>query len=101
MVRNYPYVVSASPVRSIWAALSAPPPPIEALRLRNLSIRSRIYQLITMNSRGIPVHKMNTSKRHQDLKSAKRAGFIQALEFIERPKRSGARASRHPPRWHA
>ncbi len=57
--------------------------------------------LISMNSHGIPsASDESGTEGQQDPKQKTNAGFIQALRFI-RTQRSGARASRHPPRWRA
>jgi len=58
--------------------------------------------LISMNSHGIPNASDDSGiEGHQDPNKTKtNTGFIQALRFI-RTQRSGARASRHPPRWRA
>ena len=57
-----------------------------------------------VDSREFPCHPCSTDEdgTQDRAKRPKRrkSGFIQAPAFIE-PKRSDARASRHPPRWHA
>ena len=58
----------------------------------------------TFASHAFPWHKLltvdgQTNTGHQTTPPTGRSGFIQAP--IHRTKRSGARASRHPPRWRA
>lgn len=57
------------------------------------------YLLLPVKSHDNAVHTDEDGHRRAP-RPTRQAGFIQAPAFIE-PERSGARASRHPPRWHA